>query len=425
MIPDMFTRDRARGPALSVSDARTCRAPRLSDLLLLLASLYVPLTALAQTAGPSRLPGRLETLPPSAVRGEAVEAWLYAIDRGESDGSGTLFRLGASASGGFVDVQVVGETGVQDLFDIAFMGNRLFGIGPGGATFGTSDDVLVEIDPNTAAATPIGTIEVSGFFNALVGESPSTLLAATDGGQLWRIDLAALTASRLGSFGSGLSSSGDLAFVGGTLYASSGVFGSGELVVVNPTSGRATVVGSLGIRDVFGLAADPRTGGLLGVADAASDPRLVTIHRGTGRATVLGRIPATDEITGLATAPFTPAAACNAGGDAVLLENGRFRVDVCWRTADGASGTGKLAQRQGIGATLWFFDPSNPELFLKILDACVPPFDRYWVFVAGLTNVEVTVKVTDLARGFSNTYHNPQGTTMASVADTGSFATCP
>ena len=45
----------------------------------------------------------------------------------------------------------------------------------------------------------------------------------------------------------------------------------------------------------------------------------------------------------------------------------------------------------------WFFDPTNPEIFVKVLDACVAPFERYWVFAAGLTDVETRLTVVDSA----------------------------
>jgi hypothetical protein len=124
-----------------------------------------------------------------------------------------------------------------------------------------------------------------------------------------------------------------------------------------------------------------------------------------------------------ATVDDVPTGACDAGDDAVLLLDGRFRVDACWSTAN-ASGTAKLASLDGTGATLWFFDPDNPELFVKVRDACVDPFDRFWVFAAGLTNVEVTVTVTDTLAGASKTYFTPLGTAFRSVQDTESFDTC-
>jgi hypothetical protein len=122
--------------------------------------------------------------------------------------------------------------------------------------------------------------------------------------------------------------------------------------------------------------------------------------------------------------PQPAAADCDAGGDAFHLQGGRFRIDICWDTGT-QQGFGKLSVRDGDGATVWFFNPSNPEVFLKILDACVSPFDRFWVFIAGLTNVGVTVKVTDTAAGASQTYESSPGRVFEAIQDTTSFATCP
>jgi hypothetical protein len=36
-------------------------------------------------------------------------------------------------------------------------------------------------------------------------------------------------------------------------------------------------------------------------------------------------------------------------------------------------------------AFLWFFDPSNFEMGLKMLDACTLN-NHFWVFISGLTN---------------------------------------
>lgn len=361
----------------------------------------------------------------TSLPGNAAEPWLYAIDQGSSDGSSTLFRLGSASTGGFVAVEVVGETGVEDIFDIAFMNGRLFGIGPGDKTFGTTRDILIEIDPQTAAVNVIGTIDPAGNFNALVRESPSTLLAASTQGELWRINPDALTATRVGFYGSGFESSGDLALVGGIFYGSVRGVQSDRLVTVNSSTGRATLLGSIGFREVHGLTHDPTSGGLLGLADGDSAPKLISINRSSGSGALIGHIPASDAVTGLASAPLTAPSQCSAGSDALFLEGGRFRIDACWRTSDGNKGTGKVAHQQGAGAVLWFFDPANPELFVKVIDACVPPFNRYWVFVAGLTNVGVEVRVTDQVRGFSKVYGNVLGQTMQSVNDTSSFATCP
>lgn len=102
----------------------------------------------------------------------------------------------------------------------------------------------------------------------------------------------------------------------------------------------------------------------------------------------------------------------------------RFRVSATWRTADGASGAAQAAPLTGETGLFWFFSPTNAELVVKILDACVPPFDRFWVYAAGLTDVEVELTVEDTWTRQSKTYHRPRGSLFAPIADTSTFNGC-
>jgi hypothetical protein len=74
--------------------------------------------------------------------------------------------------------------------------------------------------------------------------------------------------------------------------------------------------------------------------------------------------------------------------------------------------------------TFWFFDPDNPEVFVKVLDACFEPFRHYWVFAAGLTNVETNLLVVDTYSDQSRRYDQPLGPAFVAVQDTQAFATC-
>ena len=74
---------------------------------------------------------------------------------------------------------------------------------------------------------------------------------------------------------------------------------------------------------------------------------------------------------------------------------------------------------------LWFFQPSNLEIFLKVLNACTDPYHRYWVFVSGLTNVEVSLSVEDMVSGQVRAYSNPSGTAFQSVLDRSAFFDLP
>jgi hypothetical protein len=110
--------------------------------------------------------------------------------------------------------------------------------------------------------------------------------------------------------------------------------------------------------------------------------------------------------------------------DALLLYGGRFRVTAHWRTFAGAEGSGVPVPLTDAAGYFWFFDPSNVELVVKVHDACVDPFDHFWVFCSGLTNVDVVLTVTDTVSGKVWSHHNPMGEPFPPIFDTEAFATC-
>jgi len=63
---------------------------------------------------------------------------------------------------------------------------------------------------------------------------------------------------------------------------------------------------------------------------------------------------------------------------------------------------------------------SNSEVVVKGLDTCrLPGSNNYWVFAAGLTDVEVTMTVTDTVAGMKRVYQNPMSTAFSIPADPG------
>ena len=67
----------------------------------------------------------------------------------------------------------------------------------------------------------------------------------------------------------------------------------------------------------------------------------------------------------------------------------------------------------------WFFSPANIELVVKVLDGRAVN-GSFWVFYAGLTDLETTITVTDTLSGASRSYVNPPGSAV-SRADTSAF----
>ena len=133
------------------------------------------------------------------------------------------------------------------------------------------------------------------------------------------------------------------------------------------------------------------------------------------QASATARIVDDDEIP----APCTPDA------ETLCLNDGRFRLTLDWRTRAGASGAGQAVPLTGDTGFFWFFNPANVEAVVKVLDGCATALGGFWVFAAGLTNVETTLRVQDVETGFSRLYTNPLGAAFQPVQDTAAFDTCP
>lgn len=115
-----------------------------------------------------------------------------------------------------------------------------------------------------------------------------------------------------------------------------------------------------------------------------------------------------------------------AGGtvaEPLFLLGGRFAIEATWRTLD-RSGIGHPVALSDESGTFWFFTSANVELIVKVVDACVDPWQRYWVFMAGLTNVEVDLRVRDQFADFEHTYSSAWAEPFPTILDTWTFATC-
>lgn len=109
---------------------------------------------------------------------------------------------------------------------------------------------------------------------------------------------------------------------------------------------------------------------------------------------------------------------------AVCFAGNRFKVEARWQTSDGKSGDAAVVRLTDDSGYLWFFNASNVEAVVKILNAC-DLNGKYWFFAGGLTNVQVLITVTDSASGAQKTYTNPQGKALQPIQDTAAFDTCP
>jgi len=116
---------------------------------------------------------------------------------------------------------------------------------------------------------------------------------------------------------------------------------------------------------------------------------------------------------------------CTPTPDSMCLNAGRFRVKASFLTPQGDAGDAQAVKLTDDSGYLWFFSSTNIEAVIKVLNACTPSFNHYWVFAGGLTNVRVLLTVTDTDHLVTKAYINPQGFAFQPIQDTGAFATCP
>jgi hypothetical protein len=131
------------------------------------------------------------------------------------------------------------------------------------------------------------------------------------------------------------------------------------------------------------------------------------------------------QLTGTTFLSGTGGEVCVPDNHTLCLHNGRFRVRVNFRPPNEISRPATAIPFTERAGLFWFFNENNVEMLLKIQNACVNPFNRYWVFFAATTNVEFEVVVEDTQEGVEWRRSNPQGIVALPVADTDAFATCP
>jgi hypothetical protein len=129
------------------------------------------------------------------------------------------------------------------------------------------------------------------------------------------------------------------------------------------------------------------------------------------------------DFDGIGNACDASTATCTSSDTALCLNADRYKVETEWQTATG-SGIGHAVELTADTGYFWFFNHDNVEVVVKVLDACGVN-SRYWVFGAGLTDVQVTLRVLDTKSGTIRTYTNPLGTAFKPLQDTNAFPTCP
>ncbi len=104
----------------------------------------------------------------------------------------------------------------------------------------------------------------------------------------------------------------------------------------------------------------------------------------------------------------------------------RFQVTVQYNTTQGGGsfGAGQVISLFPLdvtqGGLFWLFSNSNPEVLVKVLNACAVN-QHVWVFASGTTNVGLGITVLDTKTKFQHVYTTPDVHAMDPIQDTTTF----
>lgn len=105
---------------------------------------------------------------------------------------------------------------------------------------------------------------------------------------------------------------------------------------------------------------------------------------------------------------------------ALMLADGRFRISTTWRH-DGIEGSARPGPEATASAgVMWFFDPTNWELLVKVIDGCALN-GHYWLFATATTNVGFTLEAVDGRTGREYRLEQSADTVMKPLQDTSAF----
>jgi hypothetical protein len=150
-----------------------------------------------------------------------------------------------------------------------------------------------------------------------------------------------------------------------------------------------------------------------GPEGSKSDPRMVSPFPGPSLGVPVG--------LQLGLAEPRMDAPCTPGPETLCLAGGRFRVEVEWENphVEGSRGAGHVlaAEQNDLTGLFWFFQPSNLELAVKILDGRRIN-DHFWIFWGGLSDIGYTLRITDTDDGRTHDFeHLPGSVCGGAVVD--------
>ena len=203
----------------------------------------------------------------------------------------------------------------------------------------------------------------------------------------------------------------------------------GEFAVVWQSSGGSTLPGGQVLARLFDGAANAETDDLVIAIDNGGEPVSpdISFDDRDNIAVAYERRDSAARSTGVfRRSVVTLASARRAASRTPRLSVSTTRASRSGRagaTPNGQQGQARASALTADTGSFWFFDRGNVEVVVKALDACAIA-DSFWIFAAGLTDVEVSLQVEDTKSGESISYFSPFSP-FQPIRDTSAFGGCP
>lgn len=113
--------------------------------------------------------------------------------------------------------------------------------------------------------------------------------------------------------------------------------------------------------------------------------------------------------------------ACTDSATVICLLGGRYGVTIDYSTVSGDGGSAKVARpRTADSGLFYFFEPSNWEVLIKVLDGCSTN-NHHWVYAASATDVGLRFVIRDTVTGMEKVYTKDPGGAARAITDAGAF----
>lgn len=116
-----------------------------------------------------------------------------------------------------------------------------------------------------------------------------------------------------------------------------------------------------------------------------------------------------------------PKGTCEADPETLCLRDSRYEVKATWLSSDDQEGAARVAYvGTNDSGLLWFFQPENYEMLVKVLDGCAIN-GRVWVYGSSATDRGYRLTVKDTVTGRTQEYRNEPGQRAPAIVDADAF----